>query len=94
MAVGVTLSIGCIVYQTPPDGLPLSAEVCLNETYTYLNETTTAAASTATAATATATLLWNSSVTPMTVATSSASDRFVQFQLLNSTKLFASNDPF
>ncbi|XP_022082754.1 sodium-coupled monocarboxylate transporter 1-like isoform X2 [Acanthaster planci] len=39
LVVAVTMSVGCIVYQVPHDNLPLSADWCLNETYTSINET-------------------------------------------------------
>ncbi|XP_038077163.1 sodium-coupled monocarboxylate transporter 1-like [Patiria miniata] len=45
LIVAVTMSVGCIIHQVKPDNLPLSAEMCLNETYMDMNDTLVTATS-------------------------------------------------
>ena len=45
MTVAVVMSVGCIIHQVPHGNLPLSADMCLNETYGIYNETMATVAS-------------------------------------------------
>ncbi|XP_022082766.1 sodium-coupled monocarboxylate transporter 1-like [Acanthaster planci] len=67
LIVALTMSVGCIVYQVPPDNLPLSADRCLNETDTNYNETVSSPKDERS--------WFNSTVTPSMMTTNSDSSR-------------------
>ena len=68
LVVGIVMSVGVIVYQVPSQNLPLSAEMCLNETYIYLSNETMVTGDVT---------LWTFNVTQMPTGMDADSHRFV-----------------